>query len=230
MNDYNGVKCPGVADVFRFPKLGASFYLAQVDPSVRPVIEPNFYWDFGPHTPSGPGGHAAIFSNCERLELSMDGKPYASLRPDYAGFPNLRFPPFFADLKLDEAAPKELRIDGYLGDKHVMSRLFSSERMSDRLWLQADDTELVADGSDITRLAFAVVDKFGAPRAYAEGKVTLQVEGPGILVGDNPFDLAPSGGMGAVYIRTMEGSTGHLRVTATHEQLPPASADLHVRI
>jgi beta-galactosidase len=230
MNDYNGVKCPGVADVFRFPKLGASFYLAQVEPSVRPVIEPNFYWDFGPHTPSGPGEHAAIFSNCERLELSMDGKPYASLRPDYAGFPNLRFPPFFADLKLDGAAPKELRIDGYLGDKHVMSRLFSSEPMSDRLWLQADDTELIADGSDITRLAFAVVDKFGAPRAYAEGKVTLQTEGPGILVGDNPFDLSPSGGIGAVYIRTMEGKTGQLRATATHEQLPAASVDLHVRI
>jgi len=160
----------------------------------------------------------------------MDGKPYASLRPDYAGFPNLRFPPFFADLKLDGAAPKELRIDGYLGDKHVMSRLFSSEPMSDRLWLQADDTELIADGSDITRLAFAVVDKFGAPRAYAEGKVTLQTEGPGILVGDNPFDLSPSGGIGAVYIRTMEGKTGHLRATATHEQLPAASVDLHVRI
>lgn len=228
MNDYDGVKCPGVADVFRFPKLGASFYLAQVDPSARPVIEPNFYWDFGPHTPTGPGEHAAIFSNCGRLELSIDGKQFASLRPDRDGFPNLKFPPFFADLKLDGTAPKELRIDGYLGDKRVISRLFSSDRTSDRLWLQADDTKLIADGSDITRLAFAVADKFGVPRAYAGGKVTLRIEGPGILVGDNPFDLPPSGGIGAVYIRTMEGSTGHIRVTATHEKLPAASVDLHV--
>ncbi len=47
MNAYNTVKCPGVADVFRIPKLGATFYQAQVRPDVRPVILPNFYWDFG---------------------------------------------------------------------------------------------------------------------------------------------------------------------------------------
>ena len=39
---------------------------------MRLVIEPNFYWDFGPATPFGPGELAAIFSNCERLELSID--------------------------------------------------------------------------------------------------------------------------------------------------------------
>ena len=33
---YAGVKYPGVADVFRVPKLGASFDRAQIDPTVRP--------------------------------------------------------------------------------------------------------------------------------------------------------------------------------------------------
>src|ERR1035441_10806113 len=55
INSYRGVKYPGVADVFRIPKLGASFYQAQVSPKIRPVIIPNFYWDFGPETPHGPG-------------------------------------------------------------------------------------------------------------------------------------------------------------------------------
>ena len=55
LHSYNGVKCPGVADVFRIPKLGASFYRAQIDPRIRAVIEPSFYWDFGSHSPSGPG-------------------------------------------------------------------------------------------------------------------------------------------------------------------------------
>ncbi len=87
MNPYNDVKCPGIADVFRIPKLGASFYLAQVDPSVRSVIEPNFYWDFGPQTSSGPGDHAAIFSNCDRLELFIDGKHHATLTSRSRQFP-----------------------------------------------------------------------------------------------------------------------------------------------
>ncbi len=140
-NAYAGVKCPGVADVFRIPKLGAAFYLAQVDPKIRPVIEPAFYWDFGPHTPFGPGEKAAIYSNCDRLELSVDGKRRAVLHPNRAGFPHIKYPPFFADLKMDGANKPELRIDGYIGNGQVLSRSFSADNSTDRLWLHADDME-----------------------------------------------------------------------------------------
>ena len=40
VNAYQRVKYPGVVDIFRVPKLGASFYLAQCDPKTRPVIAP----------------------------------------------------------------------------------------------------------------------------------------------------------------------------------------------
>ncbi|MFZ0336576.1 MAG: glycoside hydrolase family 2 TIM barrel-domain containing protein [Terracidiphilus sp.] len=229
MNDYEGIKCPGVADVFRLPKLGAAFYLAQVEPSVRPVIEPSFYWDFGPQTPSGPGEHAAIFSNCERLELFIDSKPHATLNPDRKNFANLRFPPSFADLKLDGSAHPELRIDGYVGNKRVLTRSFSSDHATDRFWLHADDAELANDGSDGTRLAFAVVDKFGAPRAFAGGGVALDLDGPGVIVGDNPFPLEPNGGAGAVYIRTVPGRVGSIRIRARHSALGAGTAEIRVR-
>jgi beta-galactosidase len=226
MNAYQAVKCPGVADVFRIPKLGAAFYLAQVDPAVRPVIEPDFYWDFGPKTPNGPGEHAAIFSNCDRLELLIDDKTHAVLHPDLAGFTHLKYPPFFADLKLDGAASPELRIDGFVGQARVFTRSFSSDRSSDRLWLHADEAELRADGSDATQLVFRVVDKFGAPRPFAEGEVSLSIEGPGDIVGDNPFQFADSGGAGAVWIRTVEGREGIINVTAKH----PFLGSAHVRL
>ena len=35
VNGYHAVKYPGVADIFRVPKLGASFYLAQCDPEIE---------------------------------------------------------------------------------------------------------------------------------------------------------------------------------------------------
>ena len=229
LSAYEAVKCPGIADVFRLPKLGASFYLAQVDPSVKPVIEPDFYWDFGPQTPDGPGNHAAIFSNCDRLELLIDGKPHATLHPDRANYPNLKFPPFFADLKLDGSAHPELRIDGYVGGKLAHSRSFSSDRAADRFWLHADDTYLVSDGSDATRLAFAVVDKFGAPRAFAGGEVSLHLNGPGTIVGDNPFALEPNGGAGAVYIRTIADRIGMILITARHSSLGAGLAQIRVR-
>lgn len=229
MNAYDAVKCPGIADVFRLPKLGASFYLAQVDPSQRPVIEPDFYWDFGPQTPSGPGEHAAIFSNCERLELFIDNKPHAVVHPDRAGFSNLKFPPFFADLKIDGSTHPELRIDGYVGSSRVLSRFFSSDPSQDRLWLHADDAELQSDGVDATRLAFAVVDKFRAPRAFAAGQVSLHLSGPGVIVGDNPFSLAENGGAGAVWIKTVAGRVGRIQINAEHSSLGKAAAEIEAK-
>ncbi|MCP5515693.1 MAG: glycoside hydrolase family 2 protein, partial [Verrucomicrobiales bacterium] len=127
VNAIQTLKHPGVADVFRVPKLGASFYLAQGDPAVRLVIEPNFYWDFGDQTPRGPGKHAAIFSNCDRLQVFIDNQPHASLEPDTTHYPHLKHAPFFVDLDIEPTGTghPELRIEGYVGGRKVMSRSFS---------------------------------------------------------------------------------------------------------
>ena len=226
---YQGVKCPGVADVFRIPKLGATFYRSQVDPKVRVVIEPNFYWDFGPHTPNGPGEHAAIFSNCDRIELLIDGRKHAVLHPDKAGYPNLKYPPFFTNLKLDGASKPTLRIHGYIGNRLALARSFSSDSAHDQLTLSLDDRELAGDGIDATRLVYTVTDSFGASRAYATGEVTFRIHGPAIIVGDNPFQLEDSGGSGAVWIKSIPGGSGPVIIHATHSQLGTKSAELRVR-
>jgi beta-galactosidase len=226
INPFNGVKCPGIADVFRIPKLGASFYLAQVSPKVRPVIQPNFYWDFGPQTPRGPGKRAVIFSNCERLELFIDGHQHATLHPDKAGFPHIEHSPFFADLELDGSAFPELRIDGYANGRLILSRSFSSDPAHDRFVLQADDAELTADGSDATRLVFKVVDKYGADRAFAGGAVSFELSGAGVIVGDNPFIIGESGGVGAVWLRTLPDKPGQITAKAVHSALGPATVTI----
>ncbi|HWX23217.1 MAG TPA: glycoside hydrolase family 2 TIM barrel-domain containing protein [Candidatus Binatia bacterium] len=226
INHFHTVKCPGVADVFRIPKLGAAFYQAQVDPQLRPVIQPDFYWDFSPKTPSGPGDKAAIFSNCDRLELWVNRKLHASVLPDRENYPNLRYPPFFANLSFDGVSKPELRIDGFLGKKRVLSRSFSADVSRDKLQLQADDTELVADGSDATRLVFRATDKFGAPRPFVGGEVTLELSGPGVIVGDNPFRWDDSGGVGAVWIKTVPNQAGRIRVAAGHSSLGRNSVEI----
>jgi len=230
INAYNAIKCPGVADVFRIPKLGATFYQSQVSPTVRPVILPDFYWDFGPNSPNGPGKSAAIFSNCERLEIFVGGKSLANLQPDRAGYPNLKYPPFFCDLELDGGKKPELRIDGYVGDKMALSKSFSSDAGKDQLFLAADDAEIIGDGSDATRLVFKVVDKFGTERAFAGGQIAFELTGPGLLIGDNPFTtLADSGGVGAAWIKTHPGATGSITVKATHSTLGEKSVTVNVK-
>jgi beta-galactosidase len=229
MNNYEGVKCPGVADVFRLAKLGASFYLAQIDPSVRAVIEPNFYWDSMLGMPSGPATRASIFSNCERLEAFVGGRRQAVLHADRTAFPHILYPPFFVDFDAHLTGAPDLRIDGYVGETRVLSRSFSADRSADRLWLEADDRELHADGSDATRLAFGAVDRFGVPRATMDGSVVLHADGPAAIVGENPFNLSAAGGLGAVYIRTIAGKTGIVGISAEHAKLGHASVRLQVR-
>jgi beta-galactosidase len=229
MNDYAGIKCPGIADVFRLPKLGASFYRSQIDPAARPVVEPNFYWDFGTASPNGPGLHVAIFSNCDRLELQINGRKHAVVHCDRAAFPHLKYPPFFADLELDGSGKPELRIDGYVGDRLVLSRSFSSDPSTDRLSLKVDDTELTGDGSDATRLTFMVTDKFGARRPFVQGEIAFQIHGPGIIVGDNPFQLEDTGGSGAVWIKAAPGGVGKIRIEAAHSLLGRQTVEIEIR-
>ncbi len=229
INQYNNIKYPGVADIFRVPKLGASFYRAQVNPKIKPVIIPNFYWDFGSKTPKGPGKNSSVFSNCERLELFIDGKKYKTLHPDSDNYLHLKYPPFFVDLEIDGTNNPELRIDGYIGDKMVLSKLFSSDSALDKFLVKTDDKELVGDGSDATRLEFKVTDKYGSPRLYAGGKVSFEIKGPGEIVGDNPFDLEESGGAAAVWIKTKPNSSGEITVEATHISLGSKSVIIKVK-
>lgn len=215
-----GVKYPGVCDMFRVPKLGASIYQSQVPPSTRPVIVPNFYWDFDPaFTPQGPGTNAMICSNCDRLEVYVGGVHHASLTPDAEHFGNLSYPPFFVDLTTTDIPPGDLRVDGYLDGTQLLSRSFSADRSLDRLQVAADDAQIAADGSDATRVEFRIVDRFGAPRPYTGAGVTIAVTGPGLLVGDNPFALGSTGGVGAVWIRSQPGRAGRIQVTITHPTL-----------
>lgn len=235
--DYNSphnaaaaVKTPGVCDLFRIPKPGAALYRSQRDPARGVVLEPAFYWDFGPDSPpDGPGGGAMVCANCERIEVYVGGVHHGTALPDRARFGRLPYPPFFLDLTVDGAMRPELRLDGFIGERLVVSRAFASDPAGDRLDLRADDEELVGDGRDMTRLVCRAVDRHGAARPYVGGAVAFALDGPGAIVGDNPFDLGPAGGAGAVWVRTVAGEEGAIRVRASHPALGAATVALGVR-
>ena len=230
VNSFDDVKTPGVYDLFRIPKLGASFYRSQCDPSKGAVLEPAFYWDFGPKSPQdGPGEDAMICSNCERLELYVGGKHFTTIWPDHQRYGNLPHPPFTLNLTVEGTDLPELQVDGFIGDSKVISRSFSSDIEQDKLTFEADDEEIIANGIDATRLVFRATDCYGAPRPYVDGDVVLESGGPGVMVGDKRFAFGTAGSAGAVWIRTIENKVGTIRVCATHPRLGTEKVEIETK-
>lgn len=218
---WDAMKTAGVVDTFRVVKPGAACYQSQVDPGKQAVVQPAFFWDFGPTSPvTSLGSSALIFSNCEQLEVYLDGQLRATLQPLRDQFPHLGWAPFALDTSIVDASQKpELRLDGYLGGKVVVSHRYSGDTTGDTLRLAADDDEIAADGSDATRVRFLSVDRYGMPRPYVSGVVSLSLDGPGVLVGDTLVDLSETGGSGAVFVRGAAGNPGQLVVHASHPTL-----------
>jgi beta-galactosidase len=101
----------------------------------------------------------------------------------------------------------------------------SSKGLMHALTLAADDAALEADGADMTRLVFRIVDEFGNRLPYCTNAVSFEVSGPGVLVGENPFPLV--GGQAAVYLRASE-TAGMVTVTARARGLAPASVSVRI--
>ena len=211
------------------PKPGAAFYRSQVDPRVRPVILPVFFWDFGPRSPAhGPGPHAMIATNCDRLEIYVGGRYLATGTPDTEDFGYLAYPPVFADLTVDGSDRPDLRIDGYLGQQLVASARMSADTARDRLVLTADDSSIRDDGTDTTRVTFRAVDAYGNQRPHVTGDVSLSLTGPATLVGDNPFAFGTYGGVGGAFVCSRPGQAGLVSVTASHPVLGQAAVRITV--
>jgi beta-galactosidase len=184
------------------------------------VLEPGFHWSIGDGSDYGGQGQGVIFSNCDRLRLYIGDRFQAEIEPDRERFGNLPHPPFFFS-DLSGTAPwrrvwDDLRIDGYLGDRMVVSRILSSKGVDQQFRVEPDDAELLGDGIDATRVVLRVTDEFGAPRPFATGAIELTLEGPGEIVGENPFTLV--GGAGAVWIKTREAE-GTIILRAKHPVL-----------
>ena len=214
------MKTPGILDIFRIPKPAAAIYRSQLDPRVRPVIVPVFFWDFGPGSPPhGPGANAMIATNCERLEIFAGPDHIATGIPDHARLGGLTYPPVFADLTMDGSGLPDLRSDGYLGGQLVASTRMSADPARDRLVLTADHASISADGTDTTRVTFRALDACGNQRPHVAGDVTLQLTGPAILVGDNPFPFGDYGGAGGAFVRSLPNQPGLVTVTTRHPAL-----------
>jgi beta-galactosidase len=204
----------GVTDIFREPKPAAGFYKSQCDPAEEVVLEPAFHWARGDESIGFT--KAMVCSNCDHLKFYIGEKLVAEVDPNKKEFAHLRYAPFVADLEKAVFQWGDLRIEGYIQGKQVISKTLSGRGVDQKFTLLPDDTKLNADGADATRVVLRVTDEFGAIRPFANDAIKFTLEGPAEIIGDNPF--AVIGGTGAIWIRAKE-KPGTVKLTATHPYL-----------
>jgi beta-galactosidase len=213
----------GVTDIWREPKPAAGFYRSQCDAEEEIVLVPAFHWARGDENVGFT--NALVSSNCAHLKFYIKDRLVAEADPDRKQFPHLKYAPFSADLSNAFKEWGDLRIEGYIGGKQVISRSFSGRGADQKFVLAPDDTTLVGNGADATRVVLRVTDEFSAIRPFAADAVRFEITGPAEIIGDNPFSLV--GGQGAVWIRALEMS-GKVKLTAVHPTLGVQQVEFEV--
>jgi beta-galactosidase len=213
----------GVTDMFREPKPAAGFYKSQCDPADEVVLELAFHWARG--DASIGFSKAVVCSNCDHLKFYIDDQLIAEVDPDRKQFAHLRYAPFV--LEMGELFHKwgDLRIEGYIQGKQVITKRLSGKGVDTKFLLLPDDKELMADGADSTRVVLRVTDEFGAVQPFANDAIKFELEGPAEIIGDNPFSLI--GGTGAIWIRAQE-KAGKVRLKAVHPYLGSQQTEIEI--
>lgn len=227
-------------DLFRLPKFDYFMFQSQRSPhgnadrvgSGAMVFIANFATF---HSPSS----LTIFSNCEQVRLTQNGKVVATQGPD-AGY-HIPHPPFtfkvgdfsgtHSMLFSNGVAPfgteiGELRAEGLIDGQVATTHTVHSPGVPNHVELSLDTCGLdpVADGSDWVRVYAHICDARGTTYPYAEDVITFSVVGQGSLIGDESRIANPvraEAGIATGLVRTTR-TAGAITVRATSPGLKEA--------
>ncbi len=196
----------GLMDVFRQPKY--SYYLFQAQ---RSPIKEERTFETGPMvyiahemTPFSDKD-VTVYSNCEEVRLTFlkGGKTYTYTKPaQEKGMPSpiIVFNDVY-DFMKDKALSRKqkqsdviLRAEGLIDGKVVAVHERHPARRPEKLllWLDNEDTDLYADGSDIVTVVAAVADKNGNIKRLNNYSIKFQIEGEGRILGNADIQANPA--------------------------------------
>jgi beta-galactosidase len=168
------------------------------------------------------GGKIYVASNAPEVELSVNGKSLGRAKP--TEFPHAPHPLFL--FKVGTYEPGELEARAWMGGKVVATDIVRTPGPSRRLVLRADDTELIDDGADVTRVVATAVDEQGTPAPAEDRRIFIEVSN-GNFIGESPIHL--EGGRIAFYVQTRKGWTLPITIRVTADGLEP-SQTLEVKV
>jgi len=211
----------GVMDMFRNHKWAGYFYKSQKSPDEEIVLQAGTGWTMGDRSEGG-NNPIRVFSNCDTIEVYLGESLHGKFEPDAQSYPHLPHPPFTVPMEMMwGTAFDDLKIIGYYQGEQVAEQYFPINSHPRKLVLTVDHDTISRKGNDMTWVRIQVTDEHGNIQRYANPIVTFTVDGPGQLIGTNPFALI--GGQAGLFIKGT-GESGEVTITATADRLDSSSA------
>jgi len=183
----------GILDIAGFPK--PEYYLRKSYWSPEPVAfisverskKPKFDWsprnviDQWNWDEKGDSTlRVNVYSNCEEADLWLNNKSLGRKKVDRDSC--------FATWDVSYKAG-ELKTNGYNGKKKVVTEILKTAGSPVRIVAHCSRPDITSDPEDAVIVELEICDKNGVRVPIAENEISLQIEGPGLLLGSDNGNL-----------------------------------------
>lgn len=209
----------GVLDLCRFPKDCYYFYKKMW--TDEPVLHVFPHWTW--HGKEGENIRLFVYSNCDIVELELNGKPVPGFPPHLQT--GCSRPRIWWDLTYE---PGTVTVIGKNKGKEVCRKILRTAGKPAQLRLMPDRTTLCADGEDISFVRIDVLDEAGTEVPDAAIPLKINVEGAGRLRGVCSGDpksheseqascVTTFNGSALVIVQTLPDTAGEIRLHVESE-------------
>lgn len=207
----------GVMDIVRLPKFSFYFYQSQAGPKTdangfgKPMLFIANYWN------DEKQKSVKIFSNCDQVELFLNGKSLGVQKPDTdANSKNLIHPPF--TFIPETYQPETLTAIGYINGKKTVTQSITTPGKASGITLKADlsSKALAAGKNDLIFIYAAITDKIKTILPGAASKVKFTITGAGSIVG--PTEINADAGIATILVKAGD-KPGKITITASSDGL-----------
>ncbi len=226
MFDYNrgysdDLEASGIMSIDRLPKFSYYFYQSQrgadeISDKCQsgPMVHIASWW-----TPESPL-NVRVFSNCEEVELFLNGKSLGKQNPDQNSISNnMAHPPFSFYLTKFEAG--ELSAKAYIGGEVVAEHHVKSPGKLTKIDLKLDESgkRVTAGCNDVLFVYAMLEDESGTVIRKNDIPVQFSIEGDAELV--SPVEIPTEAGIASALIRfrnsnapvTIKASSGEMKAS-----------------
>jgi beta-galactosidase len=207
-----------VDDVYRLPKAFAGYVLeSQKDPDLYgATVHILSYW-----RRSAPDLWVA--SNADEVEVRVNGKSIGRQRPsEYTSLPH----PLFKFALGDAFQKGTVEAIAYRHAEVAAREQMRTPEDAQALQVVPDDSAIIGDGADMTRVVVYAVDAKGTIAPYEDRRISIDVQN-GRLLGMSPVHL--EGGRIAFYVQAREDKPGPIMVRVSADGLEPAGQSVAVQ-